>query len=37
MQSLDMDLQRLLNSGQIDRAQAAQIATTPELFENAIF
>ena len=37
MQSLDMDLQRLLNSGLIDRAQAAQIASTPELFENAIF
>jgi twitching motility protein PilT len=37
MQSLDMDLQRLLNSGLIDRAQAAQIANTPELFENAIF
>ena len=37
MQSLDMDLQRLLNSGSIDRAQAAQIASTPELFENAIF
>ena len=37
MQSLDMDLQRLLNSGIIERSEAAQIATTPELFENAIF
>ena len=37
MQSLDMDLQRLLNSGMIERSEAVQIATTPELFENAIF
>ena len=36
MQSLDMDLQRLLNTGMINRKQAAEIAHTPELFENAI-
>jgi len=36
MQSLDMDIQRLLNIGMIDRGQAVQIASTPELFENAI-
>ena len=36
MQSLDMDIQRLLNIGMINREQAVQIASTPELFENAI-
>ena len=36
MQSLDMDLQRLLKTGIINRNQAAEVANTPELFENAI-
>ena len=36
MQSLDMDLQRLLNTGMINRNHAAEVANTPELFENAI-
>ena len=36
MQSLDMDLQRLLNTGMINRKEAAEVAHTPELFENAI-
>ena len=36
MQSLDMDLQRLLNTGIINRTQAEEVAHTPELFQNAI-
>ena len=37
MQTLDMDLQRLLHQGQIERADAIRIAENPELFEKGIF
>ena len=37
MQSLDMDLQRLLHQGQIERPDAIQIAENPEIFEKGIF
>lgn len=36
MQSLDTDLQRLLNTGVINRERASQVANNPKLFENAI-
>jgi len=37
MQTLDMDLQRLLNQGSIHRSDAIQIAENPEIFEKGIF
>ena len=37
MQTLDMDLQRLLHQGKIERADAIQIAENPEIFEKGIF
>ena len=37
MQSLDVDLQRLLKNGIIERTEAAQVADNPEIFKNAIF
>jgi len=37
MQTLDMDLQRLLHQGEIERADAIKIAENPELFEKGIF
>jgi len=37
MQTLDMDLQRLLHQGQIERTDAIRIAENPELFEKGIF
>ncbi len=37
MQSLDQDLQRLLQQGMITRADAMYIADKPELFEKGIF
>ena len=37
MQTLDMDLQRLLHQGQIERTDAIKIAENPELFEKGIF
>jgi len=36
MQNLDQDLQRLVSSGKISRAAAAQIADNPKLFEQGI-
>jgi twitching motility protein PilT len=36
MQNLDQDLQRLVSSGKISRASAAQIADNPKLFEQGI-
>ena len=37
MQTLDMDLQRLLNQGLIERADAIQVADNAEMFEKGIF
>ena len=37
MQTLDQDLQRLLDQGVIDRESAVQIADNPEVFETGIF
>ena len=37
MQTLDMDLQRLLHQGKIERTDAIKIAENPELFEKGIF
>ncbi|MDB3868519.1 type IV pilus twitching motility protein PilT [Candidatus Marinimicrobia bacterium] len=37
MQTLDMDLQRLLHQGEIERTDAIKIAENPELFEKGIF
>ena len=37
MQTLDMDLQRLLDQGLILREDAIQIAENPEVFEKGIF
>jgi twitching motility protein PilT len=37
MQTLDMDLQRLLNQGSINRSDAIQIAENSEIFEKGIF
>ena len=37
MQTLDMDLQRLLDQGLILREDAIQIAEKPEIFEKGIF
>jgi twitching motility protein PilT len=37
MQSLDGDLQRLLNQGVIDRNEAISVAENPKIFEQGIF
>ena len=37
MQTLDMDLQRLLHQGKIERTDAIKVAENPELFEKGIF
>tara|TARA_S200000501_G_scaffold376935_2_gene433495 strand:+ start:432 stop:1490 length:1059 start_codon:yes stop_codon:yes gene_type:complete len=37
MQSLDGDLQRLLNQGIIDREEAISVAENPKIFEQGIF
>ena len=37
MQSLDGDLQRLLNQGVIDRNEAITVAENPKIFEQGIF
>ena len=37
MQTLDQDLQRLLDQGLIDREDAIQIAEKPEIFEKGVF
>jgi twitching motility protein PilT len=37
MQSLDQDLQRVVQQGNVDRKDAAKIADNPEIFEKGIF
>jgi twitching motility protein PilT len=37
MQSLDQDLQRVVQQGNVDRNDAAKIADNPEIFEKGIF
>ena len=37
MQSLDQDLQRLLQQGKIERQDAIKVAENPEVFEKGVF
>ena len=37
MQSLDQDLQRLLQQGKIERSDAIKVAENPEVFEKGVF
>jgi Tfp pilus assembly ATPase PilU len=37
MQSLDQDLQRVVQQGNVDRNDAAKIADNPDIFEKGVF